>query len=500
MDDLGVYLPTDRRAALARGVILPDHGYGAAMFADVTGFTSLAEGLAQALGSRRGAEELTALLNQVYSALIAQIEQFGGCVIGFSGDAITCWFDDQRMGGGGWELGNEAPSPAALRALAAALAMQRAMADFAAVPTPSGGTAALMVKVTVVAGPVRRFLIGDPQIQVLEVLAGPTLDRLAAVAHLAERDDVVTDAATLAQVQARVPVAAWRVATYYSGDYVEAEQLVQEALRLSLACDDRHGAAVAKTILGQIAYLVGRYEDARRHSQESIAIEREQGNRWGIGFALISLGRVDQALGEYEEARRSFQEGLAIREQLGDARGIALCLDHLGDTEEALANYGAARRWYQESLARFQEIGHQAGAATALTKLGYNALATQEPKAARAYFQEALGIAWASQAIPRALDALVGIATLLAPSQPGQAGQLIMLVLSHTAATRESRDRAAVMLDQLRMLSPHEQGAEAQQSNDVESLEMRIKALLLDGGERTFMVGGASNQSPVTPQ
>jgi hypothetical protein len=103
VDDLNVYLPTDRRAALAYGTTLPEHAYGAAMFADVTGFTPLAEALTQDLGPRHGAEELTALLNQVYSALITQIERFGGTVVGFSGDAITCWFDD--TGVGGWELG-----------------------------------------------------------------------------------------------------------------------------------------------------------------------------------------------------------------------------------------------------------------------------------------------------------------------------------------------------------------------------------------------------------
>jgi class 3 adenylate cyclase len=98
VDDLSVYLPIDRRAALLRDAMLPDRAHGAVMFADVTGFTPLAESLVQALGSRRGAEELTALLNQVYSALITQIEQFGGSVVGFSGDAITCWFDDGDAG------------------------------------------------------------------------------------------------------------------------------------------------------------------------------------------------------------------------------------------------------------------------------------------------------------------------------------------------------------------------------------------------------------------
>ncbi len=223
VDDLSVYLPIDRRAALLRDATLPDRAHGAVMFADVTGFTPLAESLAQALGSRRGAEELTALLNQVYSALVTQIEQFGGSVIGFSGDAITCWFDenmrlvasDLRLEETSNQTASLKPltSGAALRALAAALAMQRAMTAFAAIPTPSGATAGLMVKVAIAAGPIRRFLIGDPQIQVLEVLAGRTLDRLAAAAHLAEHDDVVVDTATLDQIESPLSVASWRIET-----------------------------------------------------------------------------------------------------------------------------------------------------------------------------------------------------------------------------------------------------------------------------------------------
>ena len=32
-------------------------------------------------------------LDQIYDALIAQIDRFGGSAISFSGDAITCWFN-----------------------------------------------------------------------------------------------------------------------------------------------------------------------------------------------------------------------------------------------------------------------------------------------------------------------------------------------------------------------------------------------------------------------
>jgi class 3 adenylate cyclase len=62
-EPLSVYIPTDRRQAIARGEALPDRAYGAALFADISGFTPLSEALGRMLGRRRGAEELTRQLN-----------------------------------------------------------------------------------------------------------------------------------------------------------------------------------------------------------------------------------------------------------------------------------------------------------------------------------------------------------------------------------------------------------------------------------------------------
>ncbi|HET9224255.1 MAG TPA: AAA family ATPase, partial [Roseiflexaceae bacterium] len=213
--NLCAYIPQDRLRALARGHELPTRARGSAMFADISGFTPLTEQLVRQLGPQRGAEELTALLNRVYGALIAQVEHFGGSVIGFSGDAITCWFDD--LGVGSWELGvgdstptpnSHPPSPA--HAVACALAMRDAMAQFAEIDTPAGTTAALNVKIAIASGPARRFLVGDPHVQQFDILAGTTLDRLGAIVELAEHDDVLVDAQTLDQVGEAALVVGWR--------------------------------------------------------------------------------------------------------------------------------------------------------------------------------------------------------------------------------------------------------------------------------------------------
>ncbi len=173
MDALIPYLPTDRRHALAKGIELPNRTHGSALFVDISGFTPLAEGLAKDLGPQRGAEELTFFLNQVYNVLIADLDRYHGSVIGFSGDAITCWF--------------EADDGSA--AAACALSMQESMGQFEAVPLPSGEMITLATKAGLAVGNARRFVVGDTTH--IDVLAGRLLDEMAEAEHHASKGDVV---------------------------------------------------------------------------------------------------------------------------------------------------------------------------------------------------------------------------------------------------------------------------------------------------------------------
>ena len=209
MEALSAYIPTDRRHALARGAALPDHTSGAALFADISGFTPLTEALVQALGPQRGAEELTRWLNEIYDALLTEIEIYRGSVIGFSGDAITCWFDDHNPE----YLRPHPTTSTVLRATACALAIQRTMQRFVQVDIPGAGIASLAMKAVVTVGPARRFLVGDPTIQLVDALAGETLYRLATGEHQAERGEVLLDQAAVSALADQVDVLGWRVDT-----------------------------------------------------------------------------------------------------------------------------------------------------------------------------------------------------------------------------------------------------------------------------------------------
>lgn len=175
---LHAYLPQDRLRALARGETLPEHCHGAALFADISGFTALTEALTQGSGQRRGVEELARRINAVHQALIDEVERCGGSVIGFAGDGMTCWFDAQ------W------PEPAQ-RALRCAHGMQRAMHGFAA----------LSIKVGIGTGAARRLVVGDPAIHLIDLLTGATVARAVLAESLAQAGEVLIDEATAAAVR-----------------------------------------------------------------------------------------------------------------------------------------------------------------------------------------------------------------------------------------------------------------------------------------------------------
>lgn len=195
---LHAYLPQDRLRALLRKQPLPDRATGSALFADISGFTPLTEALGEMLGARRGAEEMTKHLSRIYNALIAEVERYGGSVIDFAGDSVMCWFDD-------------AHSPAPPRAVRCALALQRVMDSFPAFSLPSGESVVMAVKVAVASGQARRFVVGDPEVNCMDVLAGDTVMRVSTGEHHAQKGEALADRATVDALDGKLDIGEWRV-------------------------------------------------------------------------------------------------------------------------------------------------------------------------------------------------------------------------------------------------------------------------------------------------
>ncbi|MGC4122807.1 MAG: adenylate/guanylate cyclase domain-containing protein [Myxococcales bacterium] len=94
---LSTYAPAHAVMAAARGEI-PGPGRstldGAVLVADLSGFTALSELLGRM--GRDGIDELTGILNQVFSTLLERaVFPWGGALVKYAGDALLCYFEGE---------------------------------------------------------------------------------------------------------------------------------------------------------------------------------------------------------------------------------------------------------------------------------------------------------------------------------------------------------------------------------------------------------------------
>ncbi len=149
---------------------------GTVLAADLSGFTALSSRLAVA--GRGGSEEISALVNRLFAALLEEVYAHGGGVIQFGGDGLTAFFDTRRAGVHHAALG-----------CAAALAMQARMAAFTAVPT-SLGPFPLRLRIAVHSGRLFAAEVGDASHTEL-VVTGAVINQVVAAQELAAPGEVI---------------------------------------------------------------------------------------------------------------------------------------------------------------------------------------------------------------------------------------------------------------------------------------------------------------------
>jgi class 3 adenylate cyclase/tetratricopeptide (TPR) repeat protein len=151
---------------------------GSLLLFDITGFTPLTERLARR--GREGAEELSNLLDTVFSQLLMDAEDEGGDLLKWGGDALLLLFDGPDHG---------------CRAARAALRMHRALAQIGRATT-SIGRVKLRASAGVESGPVHLVLAGNPAHHREMVLLGPTATGVTMLEHSAGMGEVLVGDAT----------------------------------------------------------------------------------------------------------------------------------------------------------------------------------------------------------------------------------------------------------------------------------------------------------------
>jgi predicted ATPase/DNA-binding SARP family transcriptional activator len=284
------------------------------------------------------------------------------------------------------------------------------------------------------------------------------------------------------------------MAAWVAGDYREAQAILQEGLAIFSERQSKWGIALCFLCGGNVAALLGDYEEAKRLLRQSLALSKATGDPKLTALVLNYLGPVAHRLGSYTEAKQWLQESLSLSRAIGDRWSMLVCLNHLGAMayQQGPAEWPEAKRLHQESLALAQLLGERREMAASLNYLGYVSGALAEYEAARHYFLAALQTAQAGQIAPVALDALVGLATLLlhrpsAEPAPGpvsadRAITLLELALSHPASSQEVKEKARSLLAEVANVSPQVMTA-AQEPGRASALTEVVAAILAEAAD-----------------
>ncbi len=266
---------------------------------------------------------------------------------------------------------------------------------------------------------------------------------------------------------------------YVIGEIELAQSFVDEGLACARAAGDQWSTAYGLCNQGYISNILGRYAEGYEQMLAGLAIWRALGDSRATALGLNWLSPTAIQLGRYEEAQAFLQESLALSTQVGDRWGMGTAYRHLGLAAMAQGSLIEAQSLLHKSLELFAELGTRWDMARSLIYLGEATAAADDTSEARQIFLDALQLAMELQAIPLALDALMGLAHLQARTGKAEAAfELSICVASHSSSTQEAKTRADHLRAELRSQLTPQQIEALQARAQIKSLDVLVTELL----------------------
>ena len=175
-------------------------------------------------------------------------------------------------------------------------------------------------------------------------------------------------------------------------NYPKAREMVEEALRIRTALEDRPGMALALNNLGSIDWRQGHFEQAQEKYEASLAIRREYQDKQGIAACLLNLGALSEDRGDNAAAQRFYRESLALLREKGDQGNLTILLTNLGNLAVSRKEFGQAHDYYEEGLTIARTIEDRYAIALALVNRGHLFCLQQEFEQSRKALHECLQI------------------------------------------------------------------------------------------------------------
>lgn len=177
------------------------------------------------------------------------------------------------------------------------------------------------------------------------------------------------------------------------GEMATARTLLERALELFRAADDRRGIASTLDDLAQVLVVSGDLERAHGAATEALAQRRELSDARGEAVSLTTLGMLEAARGAPDAAEAAVRLALEIRERIGDRQGIATSQNAMGNLLfERDEREGAEAAW-RAALLEGRRMADRRMQAIVLNNLGEALARWGRSTDARTLLVEAKGIA-----------------------------------------------------------------------------------------------------------
>ncbi len=239
-------------------------------------------------------------------------------------------------------------------------------------------------------------------------------------------------------------------AAAFRGDTDQARPLYIESRELAARIGDTRGIAIAWQNLGMLDANRGAYAVARDAFERALPLFEQTGDQRGMNMSWGNLGEIALHEGRLDDAERLYRQSLEGYQHIAMPDKVAHQYRNLGTIALQRNDAAEAQRLSLNALAIYRRIGSRHGETAALNALGDALRAQNDYAHAEQNYRAALQLAKEINALPRALDALCGMAQLAAQrGDQERAVEMFTLVAHHAATDGDARRAAREQLDTL---------------------------------------------------
>lgn len=181
---------------------------------------------------------------------------------------------------------------------------------------------------------------------------------------------------------------------FFQCEYEEAEGLLNESLKLSLASNEKRTAAHALQFLGSVARERALYAEADARHRDSLDIWSELGDTRGVGRSLNYVSFAAWLQGNFSRAKIVCEQSIEIFQKMHDQEGIAWAWLNSAAVAYYENRIQDAEEHCNTSLISSRAVEYKEGFAWALNILGLNALRELQFPRAEKLLKRSLKFHW----------------------------------------------------------------------------------------------------------